>query len=183
MRRKKHASTWPELQGALCAPQLPLHQHHPPHAAIFQNGKKGKRNKKASKKEGNHVLFWGGRKRKINRLKKVLSFCGLRSCANLAHLSGNIYPPSPQNPPISPFQIYKTQDVTFLPLMPRLTGSLLQLLGRNAAAAVDRMAVGMIDQVEKGVAIESTACAEHVLHACATCVSYIYCLMPACLRP
>lgn len=66
--------------------------------------------------------------------------------------------------------------MTFLPLMPPLTGPLLQLLGRNAAAAVDRMAVGMIDQVEKGVMIESTVCAEHVLHAYATCMSYIYCM-------
>lgn len=110
---KKHASTWPELQGALCAlcsssssPSTNTASLliHPPHAAIFQDGKKGKETRRLQKKkEGSHVLFWGGRKIKINRVKKVLSFCGLRSCANLAHLSGNIYPTRPPSSPLFKF--------------------------------------------------------------------------------
>lgn len=49
---KKHASTWPELEGALCAlcSFSSPHHHHPPHAAIFHRGKKGKETRRLRKR-------------------------------------------------------------------------------------------------------------------------------------
>lgn len=99
---KKHASTWPELEGALCAlcssSSSPSTDTTLPTLLYFRMARREKK-----QEEGNHVLFWGGRERKINRLKKVLSFCGLRSCANLAHWSGNLYPPQPPSAPLFKF--------------------------------------------------------------------------------
>lgn len=66
---KKHASTWPELQGALCAlcssSSSPHHHPHTPSTRCYISGwQEGKRNKKTSKKKKREAMSSFGEEEK-----------------------------------------------------------------------------------------------------------------------